>query len=125
MLAGDTVGFRVGAYDRHAPLVIDPVLAYATYYGGAGADNINGVAVDGQGNVYVAGTTTSGFSAQTAFVSKFDPTGRARPVDSSTSTIRSSPGPRRLACDSMGTGIAAGRPGQRLHDGHVRRQGQR
>jgi hypothetical protein len=33
-----TVGFRVAAYDRSVPLVIDPVVSLATYIGGAGTD---------------------------------------------------------------------------------------
>jgi len=33
------VGFQVAAYDRSQPLVIDPVLSYATYLGGSRFDN--------------------------------------------------------------------------------------
>src|SRR5947207_1748665 len=53
------VAFRVGAYDRSRPLVIDPVLSYATYVGGGGADHANGIAVDASGNPYVVGGTAS------------------------------------------------------------------
>jgi Beta-propeller repeat len=59
------VGFRLGPYDASRPLVIDPVLAYSSYLGGLGDESDafgNGqvsVAVDGAGNVYVAGTTSS------------------------------------------------------------------
>ena len=53
-------GFRLGAYDRSRPLVIDPaVLVYAGFIGGAGADDGNGIAVDGFGSAYVTGTTVS------------------------------------------------------------------
>ena len=35
-LRGKEAGFRIGTYDREQPLVIDPVLYYATYLGGNG-----------------------------------------------------------------------------------------
>ena len=53
------IGFRVGAYDRTRPLIIDPVLSYSTYLGGSGVDGGNGIAVDATGAVYVTGTTSS------------------------------------------------------------------
>ena len=54
-----TVGFKVAAYDRSAPLVIDPVVSLATYIGGAGTDQAFGIALDPAGNVYLTGNTTS------------------------------------------------------------------
>jgi len=56
---GKEAGFRIGAYDRSQPLVIDPVLYYSTYLGGSGLDNANAIAVDGVGNTYVTGGTGS------------------------------------------------------------------
>ena len=53
------VGFQVAAYDRSQPLVIDPVLSYATYLGGSRNDNAFGIAVDASGNAYVTGYTVS------------------------------------------------------------------
>src|SRR5262249_30261783 len=44
------VGFRVAAYDTTKPLVIDPVLVYATYVGGSKADRVLAMAADDSGN---------------------------------------------------------------------------
>jgi hypothetical protein len=53
-------GFRLGAYDKSRPLVVDPaVLVSAGYIGGAGRDEAFGIAVDGAGNAYIGGETTS------------------------------------------------------------------
>jgi hypothetical protein len=56
---GGRVGFRLGTYDPRVPLVIDPMLVYSAYLGGAGADSGAGIAVDDEGQVYVTGSTTS------------------------------------------------------------------
>jgi hypothetical protein len=60
-----------------------PALAYSSYLGGAGDDTANAVALDAQGNIYLAGTTysqpfpgTTGERHDTdAFITKLDPTG--------------------------------------------------
>ena len=57
--ASQQVHFALGEYDRNKPLVIDPVLTYATYLGGAGNEGIRGIKVDAAGNAYVTGFTTS------------------------------------------------------------------
>jgi hypothetical protein len=84
--ASNRVRFALGAYDHSKPLVIDPVLSYATYFGGTtGYEQGNGIAVDSAGNVYVTGNTTSTDFPTTAgafqtslpyggaFVAKFNP----------------------------------------------------
>jgi hypothetical protein len=53
------VRIDVGDYDRAQVLTIDPVVSYATYLGGRGSQQGMALAVDGAGNVYVAGYTTS------------------------------------------------------------------
>ncbi len=50
------ISFAVQEYDRTLPLIIDPVLDYATYL--ANQDlHVNGVAVDASGNTYIVGLT--------------------------------------------------------------------
>lgn len=53
------VGFHVGTYERDRELVIDPELAYSSYLGDSGDDFGCAIAVDGAGNIYVAGWTDS------------------------------------------------------------------
>jgi hypothetical protein len=91
VLRGGRVGFRLGAYDRTAPLVIDPVLDYSTYLGGTGYELGYGVAVDSSGSAYVTGTTGSADFPTTvgafdrslsgagsnAYVAKLNPAGNA------------------------------------------------
>jgi uncharacterized protein (TIGR03437 family) len=73
VVAGGRVRFRIGNYDRSKPLIIDPVLSYASYLAGSGSDTIGattgpgalavgtsqGLAVDSAGSAYVTGTTFS------------------------------------------------------------------
>ncbi len=59
---GDQVSysFRVGAYDRSLPLVIDPaVIVYCGFIGGSEDENGAGIAVDASGCAYIAGSTVS------------------------------------------------------------------
>jgi hypothetical protein len=53
------VAFEISNYDSSKPLVIDPVLLYATYLGGSGTDQATGIAVDSSRSVYLAGYTSS------------------------------------------------------------------
>ena len=83
----DGFGVHVGDYDHRLPLTVDPVLAYSTYLGGSNDEGIFGIRFDEEGNIYVAGETSSAdFPNRDAvqkhvggsydvFVSKFDPTG--------------------------------------------------
>ena len=84
-----SIRFRIGAYDRRRPLVIDPVIVFASYLGGTGTDLATGITTDASGDVLVTGSTTStdfptknalqaslGTNGQSVFVTKFDPTGQ-------------------------------------------------
>ena len=54
------LGFELtGTYLENLPLIIDPILAYATYLGGSLTDQCRGIAVDSQGCAHVVGDTTS------------------------------------------------------------------
>jgi hypothetical protein len=73
MRGKNAAGFEVGAYDHSRALVIDPVLAFASFLGGAGEESCTAItvasagfvphcpaiAVDSGGRIYVAGATTS------------------------------------------------------------------
>lgn len=61
-----SIGFEVASYDTTKDLVIDPVIGYASYLGGAGTETINGVAVDKDGAAYVTGVATLGTVTATA-----------------------------------------------------------
>jgi hypothetical protein len=86
--AGDLeVRFALGEYDREQTLVIDPVLVYSSFLGGALPEIGASITVDPRGKVWVAGNTSSeGLPArggpfaeakiggQDIFIARFDPT---------------------------------------------------
>jgi Beta-propeller repeat/Abnormal spindle-like microcephaly-assoc'd, ASPM-SPD-2-Hydin len=87
LLGKRSVAFKLGAYDRSAPLIIDPLLTYVSYLGGGG-DTGTAIAVDSTGAALVTGTTTStnfpvttnpiqstNFGQTDVFVSKVAPDG--------------------------------------------------
>jgi hypothetical protein len=90
--ANNQVGFAIGSYDPSLSMVIDPVLAYSTYLGGAGSDQATAIAVDAEGDAYITGSTQSAkfpvagtpYQSQdpdgtvgSAFVTKLNPEGSA------------------------------------------------
>ncbi|UCD30797.1 MAG: SBBP repeat-containing protein, partial [Desulfobacterales bacterium] len=82
----NTYGFKVGQYDHNFPLIIDPTLTYSTYLGGTNFEEGYDITVDGNGNAYITGVTTSSdfptqgpydgtLDGQDAFVAKLDAMG--------------------------------------------------
>ena len=55
---GSAYGFALGAYDRHHPLTIDPLIQ-STYLGGSGGEIVAALALAANGDVLVAGETGS------------------------------------------------------------------
>lgn len=97
LLAHNRVAFEIGTYDKSKPLVIDPILSFATYLGSSSID-VDGlssavtnatypaVVTDSQGNIYVTGydggatftsnpTDLTGGGATHVFVIKMSPAG--------------------------------------------------
>ncbi|WP_309495483.1 SBBP repeat-containing protein [Mechercharimyces sp. CAU 1602] len=89
LTSNNQVQFDVGEYSQKHPLIIDPIVFYVSYLGGASGQNLGGgIITDSLGNAYVTGTTsatdfpvTSG-AFQTlkngesdAFISKINPAG--------------------------------------------------
>lgn len=88
-VAGNTIRFDIGEYDRSGSLVIDPII-YSTFLGGSANDHGGmGIAVDADGSTYVCGYTgslnfpttsgsydTSHNGGEDAYVTKLDPSGK-------------------------------------------------
>ena len=77
------IAFTVGERDHSLPLFIDPTLTWNTFLGSGAVDTSFGVAVDGSGNVYVAGRSDATWgspvraysSSSDAFAAKLDSSG--------------------------------------------------
>ena len=104
-LADGRVSFAVGAYDRERPLVIDPVVSYATYIGGSVADWASAVAIDAAGNAYIAGSTGA-YQQHDSFVTKLSADGRT--ILYQTSIVGGSNVIAGIAVDGAGNAYVAG-----------------
>jgi hypothetical protein len=85
------IEFKLAAYDPRTALIIDPVISYASYFGGTGEDEINGSALNASNQLYAVGQTLSaalpssagefqangngGVGGHDAFVTKFSADG--------------------------------------------------
>jgi hypothetical protein len=56
---GEEVTFSLSGYDPLYPVTIDPGLVWHTFLGGSGTEEGRSIAVDGSGNVFVAGRSSS------------------------------------------------------------------
>ena len=76
-LTGQTVRFIVSQFDASKPLVIDPVLAYSTYFGDPDtAQRVSHVRADDDGNTYIGGRENRSFApGNNFFIAKLDPSG--------------------------------------------------
>lgn len=59
VLNGNEYGFDLGEYDKNRELIIDPLLS-STYFGGGDYEFCSSLAVDQDGDIYIAGHTRSG-----------------------------------------------------------------
>jgi hypothetical protein len=103
MLAGNSAAFQVGAYDHTLPLVIDPVLAYSTFYGYGFytyTDQLFQVAVDSSGCAYVIGMN------EQYIVTKFD--FFASEIVYGTNMGQGGGYPSAIAADAEGHAVVAG-----------------
>ena len=82
---------ELGPWDPAEELVIDPILEFSSYLGGALDDSVSDLTTDADGNLYITGSTASqglatsgvlqgssqpgGLLGSDAFVAKLDPTG--------------------------------------------------
>lgn len=117
-LADDgTVRFRLANYDHGAPLVIDPVLVFSTYFSTA---TTTAVTTDTSGNIYITGNTSytsfpvlnavdpSMIGSQDAFVTKLDPTGTHLIYSTYLGSSSNTDSATAIAVDSNGNAIVVG-----------------
>lgn len=119
----DTVGFELGDFEADYKLTIDPVLSFATYLGGSSGEIPGGIAVDGEGNFYVMGSTGSmdypilnpvqselaggGTPFGDLFVTKIDPSGQKILYSTYIGGADTDIG-RGIAIDSQGRAVITG-----------------
>jgi len=80
---GSAVGFSLGFYNTHYPVVIDPTLSWNTFLGGSNTEHIRGMVIDDVGNIFVTGWSSAtwgtpiyAFQGGTdTFVAKLNPSG--------------------------------------------------
>lgn len=59
-LGQNTYSFAITNYNKNSPLIIDPLwLQFSTQLGGSGADSSNAIKIDGLGNIFLVGSTSS------------------------------------------------------------------
>ena len=92
-LANNTVGFKIGEYDRTQPLIIDPTLQVLSFFGGTLNDEASGVATSAvQANNAIAGVVLVGRSQSPSLPGALKPAGA-------------------INWNSFAVGLNAGKPG--------------
>ncbi len=87
--AANRVGFEIGPYDRSRELIIDPLLDFSTYFGGTGTETSPSVAVNGDGSIYIVGSTQG--SPVSTSANSFPPTSTLTLIPSTLSLTTTSP----------------------------------
>ncbi|MFO7741901.1 MAG: SBBP repeat-containing protein [Anaerolineae bacterium] len=116
-----TCGFTVGDYEPDHPVTIQSQLSHSTFLGGGGYDGSIAIALDGAGNVYVTGETTSSNFPTTSgaydetvngtsgtFVSVLDPTLSTLRYSTLLGGSGSSRGGQAIALDGAGNVYVTG-----------------
>ncbi|MBS1876654.1 MAG: SBBP repeat-containing protein [Acidobacteria bacterium] len=114
--------FEIGSYDASRPLIIDPIMAYSSVFGGSQTDNSWGIAVDASGNIYITGYTSwapwtalstpaptelaSAFTGSAIFIIKLDPSGQTVLYQTFITAFDTDPG--GIAVDASGNTYVAG-----------------
>ncbi len=126
LAANRMVGFAVGPHDRNETLVIDPVIEYASYLGGAGDDSPRAVTIGPDGSIFVAGVTRSSdfptagaYSARLggasdAFVSKINPNTGALVYSTYLGDARNADEGMGIAVDAAGSAYITGLAGAKF-----------
>ena len=112
---GSSITFELAAYDRTQTLVIDPVLSFATVFGGGSSDEGRAIASDSTGATYVAGNAGAGNfpvvngkpGTSGSFLAKINPAGDAL-VYSTYLSFPNAGGPGSVAIDASGSVYFAG-----------------
>ena len=126
LAANGAVGFAVGPHDKNETLVIDPVIEYASYLGGAGDDSPRAVTIGPDGSIFVAGVTRSSdfptagaYSARLggasdAFVSKINPNTGALVYSTYLGDSRNADEGMGIAVDAAGSAYITGLAGAKF-----------
>jgi RHS repeat-associated protein len=119
VLNNGKVGFSLGSYDTSRTLYIDPILSFSSYLGGSGTDKGFAIAVDGAGNTYLTGSTTSSnfptlnpfqphlSGTQNVFVARLNPAGTALVYSTYLGGVGSDQG-NGIAVDPAGNAVVVG-----------------
>jgi uncharacterized repeat protein (TIGR01451 family) len=114
------VTFALGAYDPSLPLVIDPVLAYASYVGATSSDAAYGIAVDANGFAYITGNLFGAFTmtpgaydttsaGQDVYIAKINPAGNSFVYATYISAVGGNNFGNDIAIDAQGNAYVTGK----------------